>query len=99
MVNIWWVLLIQLIFLFLIIIGIIIRNLYIKNNKLKQIVEKQDSYITEIYQSIKYSEEKIKEIDSKQLFQSDDEVGFFFTNLKKLQNALSEYIIHIKPNN
>ena len=99
MVSIWWVLGIQLIFMLLIAIGIIIRNFYIKNKKLKKIIEEQDKYITEIYEAIKYSEGKIKEIDSKQLFQSDDEVGFFFTNLKKLQETLSEYIIHIKPIN
>jgi hypothetical protein len=56
----------------------------------------QEKYILEFYDLVKQSEMKIKEIDSKQLFQSDDEVGFFFTNLKTIQEALSDYIKFIK---
>lgn len=74
----------------------IIFNLMKKVEKLEKINSSQEEYILEFYKLIKYSEEKIKEIDSKQLFQSDDEVGFFFTNLKDLQDLLSEYIKFIK---
>lgn len=74
----------------------IIFNLMKKVEKLEKFNSSQEEYILEFYKLIKYSEEKIKEIDSKQLFQSDDEVGFFFTNLKDLQDLLSEYIKFIK---
>ena len=67
-----------------------------KVEKLESIIEVQEKYITEFYDLIKQSEYKIKEIDDKQLFQSDDEVGFFFTNLKIIQEALSDYIKFIK---
>jgi hypothetical protein len=96
MVSIWTVLFIQLGIILLAVIAFILRNYYIKNKKLTTIVEQQDVYIREVYNAIKYSEEKIKEIDSRQIFQSDDEVGFFFTNLKKLQELLSEYIKNVK---
>jgi uncharacterized membrane protein YraQ (UPF0718 family) len=78
-------------------IGIyIIFNLLKKVEKLEKSNIEQEQFILELYNLIKFSEEKIKEIDSNQLFQSDDDVGFFFTNLKNLQNMLSEYIKFVK---
>ena len=67
-----------------------------KVEKLESMIEVQEKYIMDFYNLVKQSEIKIKEIDSKQLFQSDDEVGFFFTNLKTIQEALSDYIKFIK---
>jgi hypothetical protein len=67
-----------------------------KVEKLENMISVQEKYIMEFYDLIKQSEIKIKEIDEKQLFQSDDEVGFFFTNLKVIQEALSDYIKFIK---
>jgi hypothetical protein len=78
------------------VIGYIIWNLLTKVEKLEKIIETQEKYILDFYDLVKTSEIKIKEIDSKQLFQSDDEVGFFFTNLKTIQDALSDYIKFIK---
>jgi len=78
------------------IIGYIIWNLLKKTEKLEKQIDIQEKYILEFYDLVKQSETKIKEIDNKQLFQSDDEVGFFFTNLKVIQEALSDYIKFIK---
>jgi hypothetical protein len=80
----------------LLIIGYIIWNLLKKTEKLENQISVQEKYILEFYDLVKQSELKIKEIDEKQLFQSDDEVGFFFTNLKVIQEALSDYIKFIK---
>lgn len=78
------------------IIGYVIWNLLKKTEKLESQIDVQEKYILEFYDLVKQSELKIKEIDEKQLFQSDDEVGFFFTNLKVIQEALSDYIKFIK---
>ena len=78
------------------IIGYIIWNLLKKVEKLENTINVQEKYILDFYDLVKTSEIKIKEIDNKQLFQSDDEVGFFFTNLKTIQEALSDYIKFIK---
>ena len=78
------------------VIGYVIWNLLKKVEKLEAQITVQEKYILEFYDLVKTSEQKIKEIDSKQLFQSDDEVGFFFTNLKVIQEALSDYIKFIK---
>jgi len=87
---------INLIIIFLGVIGYIIWNLMKKTEKLESQIAVQEKYILEFYDLVKQSEFKIKEIDNKQLFQSDDEVGFFFTNLKTIQEALSDYIKFIK---
>ena len=78
------------------IVGYVIWNLMKKVEKLESMIDVQERYITDFYDLVKQSEIKIKEIDSKQLFQSDDEVGFFFNNLKTIQEALSDYIKFIK---
>ena len=78
------------------IVGYVIWNLMKKVEKLESMIDVQERYITDFYELVKQSEIKIKEIDSKQLFQSDDEVGFFFNNLKTIQEALSDYIKFIK---
>jgi len=78
------------------VVGWVIWNLLKKAEKLEEMINIQEKYILEFYDLIKQSEIKIKEIDSQQLFQSDDEVGFFFKNLKDIQEALSDYIKFIK---
>jgi len=90
------VILINVIVILVGVIGYVIWNLMKKVEKLESMIEVQERYITDFYDLVKQSELKIKEIDSKQLFQSDDEVGFFFTNLKNIQEALSDYIKFVK---
>ena len=88
--------LINVIVIILGIIGYIIWNLMKKTEKLENIITVQEKYITEFYDLVKQSEAKIKEIDANQTFQSDDEIGFFFTNIKTIQEALSDYIKLVK---
>ena len=90
------IILINVIVIFVGVVGYIIWNLMKKVEKLESMIDVQEKYITDFYELVKQSEVKIKEIDSKQLFQSDDEVGFFFNNLKTIQEALSDYIKFIK---
>ena len=89
-------LVINIIIILALVIGYVIWNLMKKVEKLESMIDVQERYIMDFYDLVKQSEVKIKEIDSKQLFQSDDEVGFFFNNLKTIQEALSDYIKFIK---
>jgi hypothetical protein len=89
-------LIINIVIILVCIIGYIIWNLLKKVEKLESMIEIQEKYILDFYDLIKQSEIKIKEIDNNQLFQSDDEVGFFFKNIKTIQEALSDYIKFIK---
>ena len=53
-------------------------------------ITQYEELILEIQQVIKFSTEKMKLVDSKGHFESDDEVGFFFQQLKQIQLSLDE---------
>lgn len=66
-------------------------NLLKKNEQLETIVEYQQTYMDHIDKSIRISEDKLKELDSKGFFKSDDELGWFFKNLLYIQQVLNEF--------
>tara|TARA_Y100000296_G_C5060118_1_gene199352 strand:+ start:467 stop:736 length:270 start_codon:yes stop_codon:yes gene_type:complete len=47
--------------------------------------------LNQIQTVISYSSERMKVVDSKGHFESDDETGFFFEELKKLQILLDSF--------
>ena len=53
-------------------------------------INQYENLITQIQQIIEYSTERMKIVDSKGSFESDDEVGFFFKELKEIQLTLDE---------
>ena len=64
----------------------IIRNLLKKNEVLEDFVAKQSEAIIAI-------DGRLKEVDDKGIFHSDDEIGWFFKEIKKLQEALNEFTL------
>ena len=64
----------------------IIRNLLIKNEKLEDFISKQSD-------AINACDQRLKQIDNKGTFYADDEVGWFFKELKKIQDALNEFTL------
>ena len=74
-----------------VILGYTTINLLVKNEKAEDVIVSQQNYISSISEVIKNSEKRIKEIDEKEIFKSDDEIGWFFNELKKIQNILSQY--------
>jgi hemin uptake protein HemP len=72
-------------------LGYVIWNLLRKNEKLEDMNIVQDNYISNISTIMTESNKKIKEIDSKQIFQSDDEIGWFFQGIKEIQDLINEY--------
>ena len=71
----------------------IIWNLMRKNEKLEDGINRRDKYIDEMSLIMTESNRKIKEIDSKQIFESDDEIGWFFKGIKEIQELINEYNI------
>ena len=53
-------------------------------------ITQYEELILEIQQVIKFSTDKMKLVDSKGHYESDDETGFFFEQLKQLQLSLDE---------
>ena len=64
----------------------IIRNLITKNEQLEDFISKQS-------EAINACDVRLKEIDDKGVFYADDQVGWFFKELQKIQEALNEFTL------
>ena len=66
-------------------------------------ITQYEELILEIQQVIKFSTEKMKLVDSKGHYESDDETGFFFEQLKQIQLSLDgifeEEMVDVKKEN
>ena len=62
------------------------RNLIVKNERLEDFISKQS-------EAIEACDKRLKEIDDKGMFYADDQIGFFFKEVKKIQEALNEFTL------
>jgi hypothetical protein len=76
-----------------IVLGYVIYNLLRKLETAEDILYSYLEYLDKISRIIEISDKKLKEIDHKGSFQSDDEVGFIFKQIKEIQNILSTFIL------
>ena len=74
-----------------VILGFTTFNLLRKNEKAEDILVGYLDYLDKISKVIEVSDARLKKIDHRGTFQSDDEVGFFFDQIKKLQEILNEF--------
>tara|TARA_B100000497_G_C7648754_1_gene390194 strand:+ start:1034 stop:1333 length:300 start_codon:yes stop_codon:yes gene_type:complete len=77
----------------LIILGVALRNLLIKVEKYEDVTVNQTSYLQNISNLITDSQKHLKSLDERGVFKSDDEVGYFFEQLKKVQEELNRYML------
>ena len=77
--------------LMVVILGYTTFNLLKKNEKQEDILAGYMSYLNKITDIIEFSNEKLKEIDARESFKSDDEVGFFFESIKQIQSILNQF--------
>ena len=68
-------------------------NLLRKNETQEEILLSYLDYLNKISGIIDFSDQKMKEIDSKETFKSDDEIGFFFEQIKQIQDVLNQFKI------
>ena len=66
-------------------------NLLRKNEKAEDIIVSQQVFINKVDEHVTYSEKRLKQIDEKGMFKSDDEIGWFFNEIKVLQKGLSQF--------
>jgi hypothetical protein len=62
-----------------------------RNIALEKAVVEQRQYIDAISIIVANSDAKLKELDIQGAFESDDEVGTFFNNLREIQNIISDF--------
>ena len=72
-------------------LGYTTYNLLRKNEKQEDILASYLDYLDRLSRVIEVSDEKLKQVDSRGTFESDDEVGFFFQQIKGLQDILNEF--------
>lgn len=73
-----------------IILGYAAYNSVKKNQKCEDIILKYERYIKSFDLTIKKSNIKLKEIDVRGAYSSDDEIGWFFEQIKDIQNTLDK---------
>ena len=83
--------LIIILILLVVVLGYTTFNLLKKNEKQEDILASYMTYLNKISGIIDFSGKKIKEIDHKGHFEADDEVGFFFQEIKQIQEILNEF--------
>ena len=66
-------------------------NLLRKFEKQEDILAGYLDYLDKLSRVIEVSDEKLKSIDARGTFESDDEVGFFFQQIKGLQDILNDF--------
>ena len=64
----------------------IVRNLIIKNETLEDFISKQS-------EAIEACDKRLKQLDDKGIFYADDQIGFFFKEVQKIQEALNEFTL------
>ena len=64
----------------------IIRNLVLRNERLEDFIAKQS-------EAIEACDKRLKQIDDKGIFYADDQIGFFFKEVQKIQEALNEFTL------
>ena len=64
----------------------IIRNLIKKNEILEDFIAKQS-------EAIKACDQRLQQVDNKGIFYADDQIGFFFKEVQKIQEALNEFTL------
>jgi hypothetical protein len=75
----------------ILVMGYIIRNLLLKNEKQEDILTGYMVYLNKISKIIDESDKKLQEIDHRGSFKADDEIGFFFENVKSIQTILNSF--------
>ena len=68
------------------ILGFALFNLLKKNETLEDFISKQSDAVNEC-------DRRLKEIDKRNIFYADDEIGWFFQELKKIQEALNDFTL------
>ena len=73
------------------ILGFTTFNLLRKNEQAEDIILSQDEFISKLMDTVNKTDAKLKQIDHKGSFEADDEIGFFFKEVKHLQATLNEF--------
>jgi hypothetical protein len=83
--------LITLLIIAVITLGYTTYNLLRKNEKQEDVLAAYLLYMDNLSKIIEHSSERLKKIDTKGTFKSDDEIGWFFEQIKVIQERLNNF--------
>jgi len=81
-----WIITTILLIIITTILSFALYNLLKKNEALEDFIAKQS-------EAIQACDLRLKQVDDKGIFYSDDEIGWFFKEIKKIQDALNEFTL------
>jgi len=67
----------------------VVYNLLRKYEQSEEYIENLETWVSQFSKTITEMNQEIKKIDSKGSFESDDEVGYFFKELKRIINQIN----------
>ena len=56
-------------------------------------IKEYEDFITKQSEAIEVCSQRLNKVDDKGIFRSDDEIGFFFKEVQKIQDALNEFTL------
>ena len=71
----------------------IIRNLLVRVERYEDVTQDQVKYLQNISNIVGESKRHLQTLDENGVFQSDDEVGEFFYQMKAVQEQLNDYML------
>jgi len=71
---------------------VITTSFFVIRNLIKQ-TERLEDFITKQSEAIVACDQKLKQVDDRGIFKSDDEIGWFFKEIQSIQEALNEFTL------
>ena len=76
----------------IILTAVVVISFFVIRNLIKQ-TERLEDFITKQSEAIVACDVRLKQLDQKGSFHSDDEIGFFFKEVERIQEALNEFTL------
>lgn len=87
----WYLVILIVLLLMLVGCSYVIYNLLNKVEKYEEDIQSKDEFLQGVKKLSEDSYKRLKELDSLEAFESDDETGHFFSNLKNIILTLDAY--------
>ena len=78
-----------------VVLGFTTFNLLNKNEKAEDIIVSYQEFINNLSEEINKSDKRLEQIDQRGIFKSDDEIGWFFNEVKKIKKNLAKFKVDL----
>ena len=78
-----------------VVLGFTTFNLLNKNEKAEDIIVSYQEFINNLSEIINKSDKRLEQIDQRGIFKSDDEIGWFFNEVKKIKKNLAKFKVDL----